>query len=79
MSKKRSHEKQNGPKMEPRGATNRIGARKMTQDSARQRQRAAQEAYPVLSRKAGASKWMPKSIKIHENSIKKQILVQSFF
>ena len=57
---------QNGPKMEPRGAKNRSRSRKMAEDSARQRQGAAQEAQTGLWRKAGTSKWDPKSTKIGE-------------
>ena len=49
-------------KMEPRGGKNRIRARKMTQDSARQLPRAAMVAQTRLSHTAG----VPKSTKINE-------------
>ena len=54
-SQKWSQEEQNAPKMKPRGAKNRSGSRKMAQDSARQRQRAAQEAQPGLWCKASVT------------------------
>ena len=58
----------NRSKMEPRGGKNRIGARKMTQDSARQLPRAAMVAQTRLSRTAGVPKWRPKSTKIDEKN-----------
>ena len=52
--------------MEPRGGKNRIRARKMTQDSARQLPRAAMVAQTRLWWKAGVPKWRPKWTKIDE-------------
>ena len=57
---------ENWSKMEPRGVNNRIEARKMTQDSARQPPRAAKAAQTGLWCKAWAPKWIPKSTKIDE-------------
>jgi len=56
-------------KMEPRGGKNRIEARKMIQDGARQPPTAAMVAHPRLWCKAGAPFWRPKLIKIGEKMI----------
>ena len=76
MVPKWSQDGQNGPKMELRGAKNRSRSRKMAEDSARQRQGAAQEAQKGLWCKAVGSKWDPKWTKIGEKFIKKN---QYFF
>ena len=47
--------------MEPRGAKTRSRSRKMAQDSARRRQRAAQEAHPGLCRTAAPAAAAPTS------------------
>ena len=57
--------------MEPRGGKNRIRARKMTQDSARQLPRAVMVAQTRLWWNSGVPKWRPKSTKIDEKNIEK--------